>query len=272
MKNKNPYLFAFVVLVLIIISLLIINFSTNYHIVTIDTESMEKYSEKLSLMDSVYINIDNNDFQKAISIIEKSNISDKHLLEALENQKSAYTLIIVFLTALIAAAGLFNIVQNLTSKSEQEKFIELTGNIEKEVFEMRFQIIINDIIRDETDINSTNSSFYLKSGLKVNNLEKFKLFITDGFSDFDKKLNTIKMYDRFYNNKKYYHILANWIIGTNNYALNKKYIKNGVLDVSKNNLFRWWILNYKSKMKIDHFDELKKLINDTYDNTNIGKY
>lgn len=269
MNFKYIHIFTYITLILVIIGLFVAIESTNYHIIKFDTKSIDSFNEHIGQIDSVYINISKTDINKAISKIEKSKAiytdDNDELMKILEKQKDTFSQIIVFLTLLIAAAGLFNIVQSLTSKSEQEKFKELTIKLEKDIGELKFQLLLNDMIRDKDMMNDYTRGFLLASGKVVDGLKTLNQLTRDNLTEYNDKLNKINMYDRLYNNDEYVALFSNWIISTNNYAINQSWLTTSDLDDTKSIVIEHWMELLSSKMAPEIFKKLINRLNKLYD-------
>lgn len=269
---KNVSMLFNIILGFIIIILLVLLFSTNYHIVKIDTNSISEFSQEISQIDSVYINLNKSDIQKAISILEKGNITNDDLLSSLESQKETFVLIIVFLTLLIASAGLFSIFQTLSTQSEQEKLKKLTNELETEINKLKFDSIQNDMISESKDIFNVSVIRLLISGDKVTNLKSFKKYIKDGFNSIERRLNKIKKIDWLFKNEEQLYMLENWIRGSINFAHKKEYIDNISFNVNINPLYDFWIMYFSTKMDSEMFEKLKEYLSERLDEVEFGDY
>lgn len=269
---KNVSMLFNIILGFIVIILLVLLFSTNYHIIKIDTNSISAFSQEISQIDSVYINLNKRDIQKAISILEKGNITNDDLLNSLESQKETFVLIILFLTLLIAAAGLFSIVQTLTTQSEQEKLKKLSQDIKDEVVDLKYKAIIAELITLARQLRDTDGRIILDSGKTINDINKFKQWLTKNIYDFETDVNEIDMYDKLFNNEELYITIINFIVNSITFALENDFLKSEILDVTDNELFRFWLDLLSSKMNKEHFNSLKDIIKLKFSDVNFGEY
>ncbi len=278
MSIKNNISTIVVVLLLCIILLLVRISITNNVKIKIDVSSLNNLKDYNGQLDSIYINISEEDLQKAISILKKSatnNVDEKELLNVLEKQKTSYIQIIVLLTLLIAASGLTSLVQNLISKSDHEKLKDLTDDIKKDQAALKFQVLRTKIELASRNMYDSTVNHFFYSGDKVVNVVDSKTLIQNFktiFKNYNTELYKIEKFDWLYNDKYQFWILENFIFGSLKYALNKGYRKDGLIDVNKNSIFNFWMAYLSSLMDPNNFVELKKSMNSRADKIVFGDY
>lgn len=276
MKYNKPHIYAYIAFGLFITFLLVKISTSSILIIKFDTSSIEQLRDQNRQADSLFVEINKDDIKKLDSIVEKikiNNLDENKLINILEKQRESYLQIIIILSLLIAATGLYNIVYSLTSRSDQEKLYTLMNSMKKD-FKNEKLSSLNRFIREES-MKLFDNKFNLISTTtdkKIESIPEFIDWLKGGIEKFVEEYTSIGKIDILFKDSQLLHSLTNYIYSSNRFAKENGWLKIASYNVTENSLFNFWISYFKTKMDDESFNKLKDSIKQKYSKVDFGDY